>query len=95
MVASPAGSHGAGVATPRRVAFLDLSIQDKGERDAILAAIETVLSHGRLILGPEVQELELRIAAFCGRRYGIGVGSGTDALILGLKALGLGGVTRS
>jgi dTDP-4-amino-4,6-dideoxygalactose transaminase len=90
VVASPAGSHGAGVAAPRRVAFLDLSIQDKSERDAILAAIETVLSHGRVILGPEVQDLERRIAAFCGRRYGIGVGSGTDALILGLKALGLG-----
>jgi len=89
-VASPAGSHGTGAAAPRRVPFLDLSIRDKSERDAILAAIETVLSHGRLILGPEVQDLERRIAAFCGRRHGIGVGSGTDALILGLKALGLG-----
>jgi dTDP-4-amino-4,6-dideoxygalactose transaminase len=89
-IASPTGSSAAGVAVPRRIAFLDLSIQDKSERDAILAAIETVLRHGRLILGPEVQDLEKRIAASCGRRYGIGVGSGTDALILGLKALDIG-----
>jgi dTDP-4-amino-4,6-dideoxygalactose transaminase len=86
----PTGSRAAGVAAPRRIPFLDLSVQDKSERDAILAAIETVLSHGRLILGPEVQDLERRLAAFCGRRYGIGVGSGTDALNLGLKALGVG-----
>ena len=91
VIASPTGSSAVGVAAPRRVPFLDLSIQDKSERDAILAAIETVLCHGRLILGPEVQDLERRIAASCGRRYGIGVGSGTDALILGLKALGIGG----
>jgi len=90
LVASPTGSYAAGVVASRRVAFLDLSVQDKSERDAILAAIETVLRHGRLILGPEVQDLERRVAAFCGRRYGIGVGSGTDALILGLKALGIG-----
>lgn len=79
-----------GVVPSWRVPFLDLSVDDKNEREAILAAIETVLRHGRLILGPEVQELELRIAAYCGRRYGIGVGSGTDALILGLKALDIG-----
>jgi dTDP-4-amino-4,6-dideoxygalactose transaminase len=74
----------------RRVAFLNLSIQDQSERDAILAAIETVLRHGQLILGPEVRDLERRVAALCGRKHGIGVGSGTDALLLGLKALGIG-----
>ena len=60
VIASPTGSYAAGVATPQRVPFLDLSVQDKSERDAILAAIETVLRHGRLILGPEVQDLERR-----------------------------------
>jgi dTDP-4-amino-4,6-dideoxygalactose transaminase len=75
---------------PPQVRFLDLSISDDSERGAILAAITTVLDHGRLVLGPEVIEFERRIAEFCGRRFCIGVGSGTDALILGLKALGIG-----
>ena len=80
----------AAIAVPPRVRFLDLSVKDQGERAAILQAIETVLDHGRIVLGPEVQEFERQIAEFCGRRHGIGVGSGTDALIVGLKALGVG-----
>ena len=88
--ASPAGPCAAVAVDQRRVSFLNLSIQDQSERNAILAAIETVLRHGQLILGPEVRELERRIAALCGRRHGIGVGSGTDALLLGLKAIGIG-----
>src|SRR3954471_19417023 len=75
-------------ATPQvRVRFLDLSVTDKAERNSIMAAVGAVLDHGRVILGPEVQDLERRIAHYCGRRHAIGVGSGTDALILGLKAL--------
>jgi dTDP-4-amino-4,6-dideoxygalactose transaminase len=85
-----ADQHPAAATPPVRVRFLDLGVRDKTERDAILAAIAAVLDHGRVILGPEVQELERRIAELCGRRHGVGVGSGTDALILGLKALGLG-----
>lgn len=73
-----------------RVRFLDLSVTDTDERAAITQAIDTVLDHGRMVLGPEVQEFEREIAAFCGRRHAIGVGSGTDALILGIKALGIG-----
>jgi len=49
-----------------------------------------MLTHGRIVLGPEVQELEQRIAEYCGRRYAVGVGSGTDALFLGLKSLNIG-----
>jgi dTDP-4-amino-4,6-dideoxygalactose transaminase len=73
-----------------RVPFLDLRVHDSSERAAIIAAVTAVLDHGRLILGPEVAELERRIADFCGRSHCIGVGSGTDALILALKALGIG-----
>lgn len=72
------------------VRFLDLSVSDPEERRELLAAIGAVLDHGRLVLGPEVQEFEKRIADYCGRKYGVGVGSGTDALILGIKALGIG-----
>jgi len=73
-----------------RVRFRDLSVTDNAERNGIMAAVEALLDHGRVILGPEVEDLERRIADYCGRRHGIGVGSGTDALILGLRALGVG-----
>ncbi len=72
------------------VRFLDLSVTDAAERAEILAAVTAVLDHGRVVLGPEVQELERLIALACQRHFAIGVGSGTDALILGLKALGIG-----
>jgi dTDP-4-amino-4,6-dideoxygalactose transaminase len=81
-----------GVAEPAAatVRFLDLSIKGAAERAELLGAIERVLEHGRLVLGPEVQQFERRVAELCGRRFGIGCGSGTDALILGIKALGIG-----
>ena len=75
---------------PVRVRFLDLSVQDANERDEILGAVGTMLDHGRIVLGPEVFEFERQVAAFCRRRFAVGVGSGTDALILGLKALDIG-----
>lgn len=74
----------------RKVPFLDLRIQDDTERRIILDAVEKVLLHGRLINGPEVDEIEHLIADYCGRKYAVGVNSGTDALFLGLKSLGIG-----
>ncbi len=73
-----------------RVRFLDLSVTDPAERSAILNAVSNLLDHGRVVLGPEVQEFERQVAAYCNQRFAIGVGTGTDALILGLKALGIG-----
>jgi dTDP-4-amino-4,6-dideoxygalactose transaminase len=73
-----------------KVPFLDLRVADDDERQNLLAAVDTMLRHGRIVLGPEVQELEGQIARRCGRKYGVGVNSGTDALYLGLKSLGVG-----
>lgn len=73
-----------------RVPFLDLRIVDDTTRQDLLAAVDAVLRHGRFIIGPEVQELEKQVAARCGRKYAVGVNSGTDALFLGLKSLGIG-----
>ncbi|GJL53177.1 MAG: aminotransferase DegT [Nitrospirales bacterium] len=73
-----------------KVPFLDLRITDKAARQEILSAVENVLCHGQLVLGKEVHELEVKIAIFCGRKYAVGVNSGTDALYLGLKSLGVG-----
>lgn len=60
------------------------------ERAEITEAIERVFRSGRLILGEHVRTFEERFAAYCGVRHGVGVASGTDALFLGLKGLGVG-----
>ena len=60
------------------------------EKEEIQAAIEKVLKSGILILGESVKLFEERFAAYCGVKFGIGVNSGTDALFLGLKAMGIG-----
>jgi dTDP-4-amino-4,6-dideoxygalactose transaminase len=54
------------------------------------AAVRRVLDSGRLILGPEVQAFESEFAAWLGSAHAVGVGSGTDALLLALRALGVG-----
>lgn len=58
--------------------------------DEINEAIQKVLKHGQFILGPEVQELEERIANYIGVKHAIGVNSGTDALVIGMRAAGIG-----
>lgn len=62
----------------------------QAHRAEIEAAIARVLDRGWYILGPEVEAFEAEFAAFCGVAYGVGVGSGTDALHLALRALGIG-----
>jgi aminotransferase EvaB len=59
------------------------------ERDDILAAVDHVLRSGRLILGDSVRGFEQELAAYCGVGHGVGVNSGTDALVLALRALDL------
>ncbi|MEE3373028.1 MAG: DegT/DnrJ/EryC1/StrS family aminotransferase [Planctomycetota bacterium] len=59
-------------------------------RGQIDAAVCGVLDSGRLILGPEVSGFEAEFADFVGSRFAVGVGSGTDALILALRACGVG-----
>lgn len=73
-----------------KVPFLDLRVTDEAERADILAAVATVLDHGRLINGPEVEAFERAIEARCNVNHAIGVGSGTDALIVALRALNIG-----
>src|SRR5579862_8448934 len=61
-----------------------------GEYPEIMEAIARVLRSGRLILGESVRSFEEEFAAYCGDRFGVGVNSGTDALMLALIALGVG-----
>jgi dTDP-4-amino-4,6-dideoxygalactose transaminase len=72
------------------VPFLDLTRQYKRIEEEILSAQRRVLEKGRFILGDEVSAFEEEFAHYCGIPYGVGVGSGTDALYLALKAAGIG-----
>ena len=61
----------------------------EAEKDEIYAAIEKVLTSGRLILGQSVQDFEAEFAAYCGVKHGVGVANGTNAITLGLQAIGV------
>jgi dTDP-4-amino-4,6-dideoxygalactose transaminase len=73
-----------------KIHLVDLAAQHRPLRREIVGAIERVLDSSRFILGPEVERLEERIATYSGARFAVGVSSGTDALLVGLMALGIG-----
>ena len=70
--------------------FVDLKTQYQEYQSEIDAGIRKVLEHGRFILGPEVQELEQKLAEFAGAAHCITCANGTDALQIALMALGIG-----
>ena len=72
------------------IPLVDLKAQYKTIKKEINKAIEKVLENCHFILGENVGKLEEEISNYCGTRYGIGVASGTDALLLSLLALGVG-----
>jgi dTDP-4-amino-4,6-dideoxygalactose transaminase len=73
-----------------RIPLVDLAAQFRCIEAEVLERIRTVLAHGQYILGPEVGELEGKLAEFSGAPHVIGVSSGTDALLMALMALGIG-----
>lgn len=72
------------------ISFIDLAAQQARIKDKIDAGIQRVLAHGKYILGPEVQELEGKLAAYTGAKYCISCANGTDALQIAQMALGIG-----
>ncbi|MFY0992675.1 DegT/DnrJ/EryC1/StrS family aminotransferase [Halomonas sp. C05BenzN] len=70
--------------------FIDLTLQQARLKPRLDAAIQAVLAHGRYVLGPEVDELEQRLAARAGVAHCIGCANGTDALQIAQMALGIG-----
>ncbi|MCL5263163.1 MAG: DegT/DnrJ/EryC1/StrS family aminotransferase [Acidobacteria bacterium] len=70
--------------------FIDLKTQYRKLKPVVDARIQAVLDHGQYILGPEVRELEERLAARVGAKQCIACSSGTDALLLAMMALGIG-----
>lgn len=72
------------------VPLLDLKAHHEPIQEEILAALQQTFRSNAFILGPDVGKLEERVAAYCQAKYGVGVTSGTDALLLALMALGVG-----
>lgn len=70
------------------IEFIDLKAQQARIKDKLDARIQSVLDHGAYIMGPEVRELEGKLAEFCGAKHALTCANGTDALHLALMALG-------
>lgn len=70
--------------------FIDLVVQQNRIKEKLDSAIKKVLEHGQYILGPEVAELENKLAEFTGAKHCISVANGTDALQIAQMAFGIG-----
>ena len=73
-----------------KIEFIDLKTQYRQSKDRIDARIQTVLDHGQYIMGPEVAELEEKLAAYVGARHCVGVSDGTTAMMIAMMALDIG-----
>ncbi len=87
-MAQAIAADAASAVTP--IAFLDLNAQKARVKEAVQTRWAAILDHGRYIQGPEVEELEAELSAFTSARDTIAVGSGTEALVMALMALGVG-----
>jgi UDP-2-acetamido-2-deoxy-ribo-hexuluronate aminotransferase len=72
------------------IPFIDLKTQYKALKNSIDGRIQKVLEHGAFVNGPEVQELETKLAHHTGAKYALACASGTDALMVPMMALGIG-----
>ena len=76
--------------SPKRLDFIDLKAQQQKISALLTENIQRVLAHGQYIMGPEIQALEARLAAYVGVKHAISCSSGTDALLMPLMAYGVG-----
>jgi dTDP-4-amino-4,6-dideoxygalactose transaminase len=74
----------------REIPYVDLAAQWADERDQLLPIVERVLAEGQWVGGPAVAEFEAAAAKLCGVAHAVALNSGTDALALGMAALGIG-----
>ena len=72
------------------IPFVDLAAQHREIRDELDSAIREIIDTSRFVGGPHVEAFERDFADYCGTRYAVSCGSGTDALKLGLMAVGVG-----
>ena len=74
----------------QKIPILDISPQYQSLKPEIYAAIDRVLESGQFIMGPDVKQFEQEVATYLGVKHAIAVNSGTDALVIGLRAMGIG-----
>ena len=72
------------------IPYVDVAAQHGPLKEELLEAVGRVIDHGQFVFGEEVGEFEEQFAEFCGARFAVGVNSGTDALVLALRVLGIG-----
>ncbi len=72
------------------IPLVDLSRQHEELRDEVLAVVARIVDKGDFVLGAEVERFERDLASFCGADHAVGVGNGTDAVELALRATGIG-----
>jgi UDP-2-acetamido-2-deoxy-ribo-hexuluronate aminotransferase len=85
-----APTRNANMTSPKRLDFIDLKAQQQRIFAVLTENIQRVLAHGQYVMGPEVRELETRLAAYVGVKHAIACSSGTDALLMPLMAYGVG-----
>jgi UDP-2-acetamido-2-deoxy-ribo-hexuluronate aminotransferase len=73
----------------REIPFIDLKTQQERIKEELDKRMAAVFAHGQYIMGPEVFELEEKLAAHCGAKHCISVANGTDALLVAMMALGI------
>ncbi len=73
-----------------KIPILDLYPQYQSLKPEIYTAIDRVLESGQFIMGPDVKQFEQEVASYLGVKHAIAVNSGTDALVIGLRSLGIG-----
>ena len=78
------------VPPPRRVPYVNLAAQVEEERDELVPLVTAALARGDHVLGAAVGELEAALAAYHGTKYAVALNSGTDALMLAMRVLGIG-----
>ncbi len=83
-------SPSSGQSAAREVPYVNMAAQWAEERDALLPIIEQVLAAGHWVGGTAIAEFEAAAARLCGVAHAVALNSGTDALVLGMAALGIG-----
>lgn len=78
------------MADQKSIPFIDLKTQFRALEPEIRAAMDAVLAHGQYIMGPEIKQLEDKLAAYVGVPHAITTASGTDSLEIALRALDIG-----
>ena len=86
---SPA-AYCAAQSAPPQLSFIDLQSQQDHLRPQLESRIHRVLQHGQYIMGPEVKEMEEKLAVYVGAKHCISCASGTEALLMAVMALGIG-----